>query len=297
VLQTAMATGEKLQPISFRSGGGVTSLLRKGPALFEFIYDSPNAPAAEIWRSSAAATRRDLPIGLIGVTPEGFSLFIDADGVVRAISVGGYTGPIATLSRRDTVASGCAVDDFRAVAYVARNRPDTVLIVTLGEPSRHPVFPTNDPHRESDWSTFRFSGSLGGPCVLWSPQSKRLLLVSDTGVNVVKVRDEHIINEPLGQKLWRWLGLLPPRTYLSDVTSFPGGIAILAAGRASADRQLVDLYGVAGAYLGSIHLERPVIAIAGAPGRLFTVEEERDQFMVASYALPATVRAAAPRRP
>ena len=297
LLPLTVHKGQRIRVVAFRSGGGITSLLQEEPpALFEFPYDAPAWPEAEIWRSPKSATRRDLPVDLVAVTAEGLSVFVDRDGVVRTISVSGYRTLVKRLDPADSVTSACAID-LQAVAYVSALHPDTIFLTPLAPSPAATPLALDAEARGIPWSMYRFSGALGGACVLWSPSSKRLLLVSDSAIQAIHLPEKQVALASIATRVWRLVSRRSAHSYVADVTTFPGGIAVLATPVASQDGRLIDLYTERGTYIESVRLARRATRLAGAPDRLFALEEEGARLFISSYALPASVRSRTPARP
>jgi hypothetical protein len=160
LLRLTVHKGQPIRVVAFRSGGGITSLLQEEPpALFEFPYDSPAWPQAEVWRSPKSASRRDLPVDLVAVTAEGLSVFVDRDGIVRTISVSGYRTLVKHLDPADSVTSACAID-LHAVAYVSAMHPDTIFLTPLAPSPAAAPLALDAEARGTPWSTYRLTSRV-----------------------------------------------------------------------------------------------------------------------------------------
>src|SRR5690606_36589645 len=99
-------------------------------------------------------------------------------------------------------------------------------------------------------------------------------------------------------RMWRRLGSafmrrdVPPPDVV-DVTTFPGGTAVLSAGDATGAARLVDLYMASGEYVETMQLSHGTLRIAGVGGRLIVLGVQGDDVYLGSYVLPARVRALA----
>ena len=141
------------------------------------------------------------------------------------------------------------------------------------------------------WTDLRFGGSRKGPCVLWAPRMRSVLLVSDSGVRPMGSLVEQVQRENWYQRTWRWITRQPARPYVIDASSFPGGVAILSAGRTPGARRMVDLYDDAGTYEETMVLPMPSMHIAGNGQRLYVLRQNGDSVLLASYVFPSTIRA------
>jgi hypothetical protein len=304
-VERLIPVGQHLRPLAFRSGGGVTTLLQDSPlAMHQFMFDTPKYPAGGL----AALNRKQIgdtpglgvPSDVIGVTREGVSLYLDREtGRVTSQTVSIRRSIVVRLDDRDTVQSGCALGE-RAVAFIEEARPGTVLFRSIGEPSTAwtlPFPPGYTDGLEAKWSELRFGGAADGPCVLWAPRMRTVMIVSDSAVQPLGPFIEPVEPEAWYHHVWRWMTRAPAPVYTLDATGFPGGVAVLFAGRTDGSGRMVDLYAANGAYLETMVLPRPALRVAGNWARLFVLSEHRDTVLLASYMLPSAVSSGFPPEP
>jgi hypothetical protein len=290
-------TGYPIEPIAFRTGGGLLSLLH-GPSLANWMFamaDSARAAAGgPIPRAfSNAGPPLQMASDIAAVTSDGHSWFLDPrTGRVISEDVGHYLAIVAGLGARGTIRTACASGE-RAIAYLDVARPDTVFVRDLTSPAPPRALslpPGFAAVHEVPWDSLRFGGSPDGPCVISSPRLRGLLVVTDSSVGAL---DDFI--EPLPQADARQeaadAGVL-------GATSFPGGVAVLFGGRTEEAGRLVDFYDTTGAYLTTLRLPHPALRIAASHGRLYVLRQRHDphdgiagRVHLASYVLPARIRA------
>lgn len=87
-------------------------------------------------------------------------------------------------------------------------------------------------------------------------------------------------------RAWHWATRSPIDSELLDVTSMPGGFAVLVGGVEPLAGRLVDLYDTAGRYDATLRLSSPALRIAGTYDALYVLRQDRDSVLLASYALP-----------
>ncbi len=315
-------TGYPIQPIAFRAGGGLVSLLQ-GPRLANWMFvvaDSGRAPAGGPIPSSFDISGNP-PLGaasdIAAVSTDGRSWFLDPrTGRIVSEDVGHYRALVASLGTGGTIRTACALG-ARAVAYLDVTRPDTVFVrdLTSPAPTRALARPAHLAVMQSvPWDSLRFGGSPDGPCVLSNPRLDGLLVVSDSAVRVI----DGFVEPPVPVATSRpepWYAPLArlisgdetsnanasPTQNVLQATSFPGGVALLFAGRTPHTGRVVDFYSHAGDYLASLYLPHLALGVAAGHGRLYVVRQQLDpehddggRVFLASYRLPSLIREEVP---
>lgn len=296
-IERMIPVGRHVQPLAFRSGGAVTTLLTDHPlATYQIMYDVPGHPTGGL----AAANRNPIgdmvglgtPSDVVGVTSDGISLYLDrTTGSVRSQTVSIRRSLVTVLDSVDRVQSACMLGS-RTIAFVTARRQDSVFYRDVdgdGAP-RALSFPAS--YLDSTgarWSDLRFGGSDNAPCVLWAPRMRTVVLVSDSALRPLGRLVSSSAGERWPQRLWDLLRRHRPADVL-DATTIPGAVAILAAGRSDDAGRIVDFYGDDGRYLETLVLPRPSLRIAGNYARLFVLSEHRDSVLFASYVLPRDIR-------
>ena len=299
--------GALLTPSAFRAGGGLAAALY-GQSRYHwkfFLADRGHAGAGGPHTPGQAGFRPPLweRTDVVGITDSAQVWYLDrVTGQVVSEDVGGSGTLIARLGVRGTVQTACALGE-RAIVYLDAERPGRVFVRNLAAPTPTRVLslpPGSVDGTDIPWSSLRFGGSLEGGCVLWSARMREVLLVSDSAVRTLGPFVEPL---PSGTRparhAWlsrlRWKMAAEPRRPVGaiDVTSFPGGVAVLFAGRTADSARIVDLYAGTGEYLETMRLPRHTLRIAGTGGRLIALSAQGDSVYIASFVLPAGVRARA----
>jgi hypothetical protein len=288
-----------LRATAMRAGGGISAVLQADP-YFAYLVELTPSRSLSIsggpnnWDQRADNPPRGYPTDVVGVAPDGSAWFLDAGtGRVVTEDVGGYRRVVTTLRRADKARSGC-VSRAGSILFVGDARPRTVAVRPLEQPSvtRALVVPAEDAvGRGVPWAAVRFGGSPDGPCVLWAPSMTGVLIVSDSAVRPLGPLVERLPAEPWYRMWWHRIRRRPEPVWTLDATSFPGGVALLAAGRTAGAGRMVDLYSDAGAYLETLVLPQRALRIAGDGERLYVLRQARDSVLLASYLLPRSVRA------
>lgn len=233
------------------------------------------------------------PVDIVGVSADGAALYLAADSS-RIVSqdVGGMRRVEASLGADAAPRSGCLLGE-RGVAFLDSAHVGTVFVQDFAPP--HDVRSLPLPGGYVDgvdvrWADVRFGGSRNGPCVLWAPRMRTVLLVSDSAVRPMGPLVEQVQRETRYQRSWRGITRQPARRYVIDASSFPGGVAILFAGRTAGARRMIDLHDDAGAYHETMVLPMPSMRIAGNGQRLYVLRQNGDSVLLASYVLPLAIR-------
>lgn len=302
--------GLRYDVASFRAGGGIVTTVHHPPShsdagLPGFRWRFTLADSGRYFNGGVVRTNRpEDPASLtsasdvVSVTARGWAWFLDsARGRVIAENMGKERGIIASFGIPETVRTACALNES-AIVFLDSERAGRAFIHDLGiHRTRTLVLPPNAAGLDSArWEDVRLDGSQYGSCVLTSPHMHGAMIISHAGVTVI---DEFI--EPPGARQdprwYRALGhAIRPSVHPQgaiDATSFPGGVAILYAGRTAAAGRLVDLYTDDGRYLETMQLHRPVRRIAATRHRLITYASRGDTAYLGSYVLPPRVRAMA----
>lgn len=298
-------SGSAVRPVALRAGGGLAASLH-GPPLhdWKFVLAERGHAAAggphDPLEVSDRAPIRD-PTDIVGVSSEGLVWYLDRQsGRIIGEDIGGHRRVIASLGIRGTVRTACALGE-RSIAFLDDARPGRVFVRDL-EPARRtrevPVPAGLVGGRDVPWNSLRFGGSPNGPCVLSAPRMRGLLVVSDSAVTTIATFVEPLVaaDEPRGSDTWfaRLLRLMtrpaPPPVGALDATSFPGGVAVLFAGRTVHAGRLIDLYSKNGEYLETMQLSHRALRIAGTRHRLIVLSARADSVYLASYVLPPRVR-------
>jgi hypothetical protein len=293
--------GHHLEALSFRSGGGLTTLLQRAPnAAWGFMFGTPSHPVGGVVPLNGADLA-DLPglgtpIDVVGVTSDGVSVYLDSDSgriVSRTVSARG--GVVARIRTPGSAQSACLLGEAR-IAYISVAHPDTIFIqdIDADRPPRAIVFPGG--YVDGDvvrWKQLRFGGSNDGGCVLSAPMMSTVVLVTDSLARALGPFIEPAIQESRWHRLGRIVTREPAPRFALDATTFRGGVAVLFGGYSAGRGLLVDLYEDDGRYVETIVLPRPALKIAGNAGRLFVLSEAQDSILVASYFLPTAVRSTA----
>lgn len=301
-----IARGHHLEPVAFRSGGGVTALLQRSPlAMYEFMFDVPGHPAGGLADPRKAWIEGNPPFGspsdIAGVTRDGVTLYLDgATGDIKAQTVSSRRAEVLDLGTSGSVQSACALGP-NAFAYIDGSQPGEIFVryVDSSAPARRLAFPSGlVDSNEVRWSQLRFGGSNGGACVLWAPRMRAVVVVGDTALHAIDDFIEPVKPEPWFARIWHWLSRTPPHPYALDVTSVPGAVAVLVAGSTSGAGRIVDFYADSGSYLETMVLPRRALRVAGNHQRLFVLRESLDSILFASYVLPWSLRRGmAPEQP
>ncbi|MGQ0647912.1 MAG: hypothetical protein ACT4P7_10095 [Gemmatimonadaceae bacterium] len=289
--------GLRLAPMAFRASGGLVALLQADPAATaEFMYESPKYPAyTTTMRGYGGNPSLGSPVDIALVT-DSTAWFVDASrGRIVSQNLGGLRQEIVTLRDANTVRRAGALDedlvvffdDSAGVAHVQR---------LSGGPTTRLRLPDDVGALGDPWNDWSLSGSLSSPCVMFSPFSPTVLVMSrDTLLRI------DLASAPLGdrrvdrQGAWRRLALRlrgPSREMVGplDVTAFPTGIAALSRVGGDSAGMTIDLFDLRGEYQRSLVLSRPALRIAGALNRLYVLSQMQDSAMFASYPLPLVLR-------
>lgn len=297
-LNRYLAHGQRLEAIGFGSGGNITTVVQRNPrAIYQFEYSDPRIVTGGLtsWAKPGASGLLpiDSPTDVVGVTPDGIPLYLDAStATVKTSTISGQRVLVAVLDSLPVVQSACAID-ARTITFVEARHPDTVFvrrISALSPPAVPLVAAPRDSLPPPVWTATRFGGAMGSGCVLWAPNWRSVATLVDSTIH-----SEWPLHWASATPSWprRLLAWLTHRTvrpvFAEDVTMFPGGVAVLSdAGT------VIDLYGMdAGQYLRSLSLPRPVLRIGGDEARIFTLRQASGSILFASFILPETARALA----
>lgn len=296
-LNRYLAHGQPLEAIGFGSGGNITTVVQRNPrAIYQFEYSDPRIVTGGLtsWAKPGASGLLpiDSPTDVVGVTPDGIPLYLDAStATVKTSTISGQRVLVAVLDSLPVVQSACAID-ARTIAFVEARHPDTVFVrrISASSPRAVPLVAAPRDSLPPVWTVTRFGGAMGSGCVLWAPNWRSVATLVDATIH-----SEWPLHWASATPSWprRLLAWLTHRTvrpvFAEDVTMFPGGVAVLSdAGT------VIDLYGMdAGQYLRSLSLPRPVLRIGGDEARIFTLRQASDSILFASFILPETARALA----
>lgn len=294
-------SGARLDVVAMRSGGPIVALLQRSPlAAYEIILEGPamqRRVSVEGGPVQGARFGAKPPLGhpldIVGVRGDGVAWYLDADSA-RIVSedVGGFHRIESSFAARTVARTGCLLGD-RAVAFLDSARVDTVFVQDLGAAGTVRGIPAPRGYVdgvEARWTDLRFGGSRDGPCVLWAPRMRTVMLVSDSAVRAMGPMVEQAEEESWPDRIWRRITRKPARQYVIDASSFPGGVAVLFGGRTPGARRMIDLYDDAGTYRETMVLPMPAMRIAGSGQRLYVLRQNGDSVLLASYVLPAAVR-------
>ncbi|NUO62078.1 MAG: hypothetical protein HOQ11_08775 [Gemmatimonadaceae bacterium] len=299
------ASGTRLDVAAMRAGGPIVALLQRQPlAAYEIILEGPATPRHATVTGGRVQDARyganpplGKPVDVIGVSADGAGWYLDADSS-RIVSedVGGVHRVEASLGAHTAPTTGCLLGD-RAVAFLDSAHVGTVFVESVAAAAdvralRFPPGFVDD--GDVRWTDLRFSGSRGGPCVLWAPRMRTVMLVSDSAVRPMGPLVKPVKREPWYERGWRWITRQPGPTYVIDASSFPGGVALVSGGRTRGARRMIDLYADAGTYRETMVLRMSAMRVAGNGARLYVLRQNGDSVLLASYVLPPAVRALAP---
>ena len=291
------------EALAFRAGGGLIALLAEAPlSTWKFSFDRPASPSGGRVRPEGLANEPwiGVPSDIVGVSAQGVPWYLEPQtGRITSEDIGANRRVITHLRTLGRARTGCVLGDS-AIAFLDDARPRYVFIQSLGQPPAmdslsFPAGIVDD--RRVRWTDLRFGGSFHGPCVLWAPAMPSVAVVSGSSVHALGPFVEPLTDESRRSRMVRWITRAPPPAGALDATSFPGGVAVLYAGRSPRAGRLVDLYSVDGLHLETIVLARTALRIAGSRHRLFVLSHEGDSTMLASYLLPRTVRSSMPDHP
>lgn len=302
VLGRYKTVGARLDVVAMRSGGGIVAVLQRAPlATYEIMLEGLTTQrrisvVGGTVRQAQYGTNPPLgnPIDVVGVTADGVGWYLDVDsGRILSQDVGGMRRVEVSLGARAAPRSGCLLGD-RGVAFLDSAHVDTVFVQDIAPP--HDVRRLPLPGGYVDgvdvrWTDVRFGGSRKGPCVLWAPRMRTVLLVSDSAVRPLGPLVEPVQRENWYQRSWRWIARQPAPRYVIDASSFPGGVALLVGGRTPGARRMIDLYDDAGTYEETMVLPMPSMRIAADCQRLYVLRQNGDSVLFASYVLPSAIRA------
>ena len=302
VLGRYKTVGARLDVVAMRSGGGIVAVLQRAPlATYEIILEGPTTRRRiSVEGGRVEHVQRGAnpvfgnPVDVVGVSADGVGWYLDADNS-RIVSqdVGGMRRVEAPLGADAAPRSGCLLGE-RGVAFLDSAHVDTVFVQDFAPPHDVRSLPLPGGYVdgvEVRWADVRFGGSRKGPCVLWAPRMRTVLLVSDSAVRPMGSLVEQVQRENWYQRTWRWITRQPAPRYVIDASSFPGGVAILFAGRTAGARRMIDLYDDAGTYEETMVLPMPSMRIAGHGQRLYVLRQNGDSVLFASYVLPSAIRA------
>lgn len=301
-------TGTSFHPIAFRAGGGVASLLQ-GPPRQQWMFllaDSAQLASGSPVNPREAGDRAPLrePSDIVSVSDDGETWYLDPGiGRVTSQDIGGNRAVVASLGTRRTVRTACALGDS-TIAFVDSGRPGRIFVHGIGTPSAFRELPFPDGLLTDGgvrWPDLRFGGSPGGPCVLFAPRMRGVVVVTDSSARAIVPFVEPLspVDRLHASGAWyvRLLGFLrrdPQRIGAMDATSVSGGVAVLFAGGTDDAGRLVDFYDASGAYRITMRLPHRALRIAGTHHRLVVLSERHGEVSLASYLLPARVRSQAP---
>lgn len=177
---------------------------------------------------------------IVTVDEESFSWFLDrTTGRIIAEDVGGYRHSIARLRVEGEVRTACAVNGH--VAFLDTAHPNAVQLQSLEPPFGVRSLPIAQRLLSGDVKkrdVLRFGGSPDGSCVLRSAHLPGVLVVSDSAVVALGPFVAGIESSEGPHASWRSrlasiLGRGRDERVVNalDATSFPGGVAVLFAGR------------------------------------------------------------------
>lgn len=288
--------GQQLNPVGFGSGGDITALVTENPRKgYLFEYTSPTRPLTGGRghgygpRSIPDAPDAKTPTSVVGVTGDGFALFLDQHtAAVGAWDIGGIRLLIVTkLDSTPVVQTACA-PDAHTITFLESSHRDTILFRSLDglADRRLDIGSSLADSSRAPWTTATLTGLLGAGCVLWGPNWSGLIPVTDSTVGPPWPLRWSSAYISTFSRMVNWISRSPPAAITRDVTVFPGGIAVLPA-----DGKAIDLYSFhGGRYLETLVLPRPALRIAGAPNRLFVLSQAQDTILLASYVLPQNAR-------
>jgi hypothetical protein len=294
-LEQLLDADDNLRTVAFRASDALIALLQRDPAAtWLFMVRTPSYPAGGVIQSQPGLGGPSIgrPTDIAGVTPEGLAWYLDSrTGRVTSQDVGGQRTGITNVGTRGTVRRACRLTDS-TIAYLDDARPARAFIQATGLPfvSHELALPNRLAAGKRDWGTLRFGGSPDAPCVAWAPSLASVLVLTDSGVRVLGSFVEPPVRESTAARVARWFTRSPPVPNALDVTSFPGGVAVLHGGRSAFAGRLVDLYRLTGEYVETIRLPRLGIRVAGSRYRLFVLSKEARRVYLASYVLPAGMR-------
>jgi hypothetical protein len=307
-------TGYPIEPVAFRAGGGIASLLHGRPLMHWMLLlsDSGHLAAGGPVRRWPGDSRAPIAAAsdIAGISATGRSWYLDPPtGRVTDEDVGGYRAVIASLGARGTIRTACALGE-RAIAYLDVGRPDTIFVRDLDSPAPTRALPLPTDFavvHEVPWDALRFGGAPDAPCVLAAPRLRGLLVITDSAVRAIERFVEPV--PPAKRDAWYApLARLVSRGKAADAdsaaapgaldaTGVPGGVAVLFGGRTNEAGRVVDFYDATGAYLTTMRLPHRALRIAASHGRLYVLRQQWDphdgytgRVYVASYVLPTRVR-------
>lgn len=250
----------------------------------------PYDPADRQWRDG------NPPLGaasdVIGITPDGVTWYLDsASGRVVSHNVGSTTAIEATLDTLGAPRAGCVLEG-KSIAFIDNAHPETVFVKPLSPASRARALAIPRGYVDGGavkWRDVHFGGSLGGPCVMWAPRMRSVLIVSDSAVRSLGPFIEPVVHEPWYRSIWYWMTRTTP-VYTRDATSYPGGVAVLFAGHTAGADRMIDLYADSGTYLQTLVLPRRALRVAGNGERIYVLSQRLDSILLSSYILPWSIR-------
>lgn len=262
-LQRFLTHGQPLEATGFGSGGNITALVQRDPrAIYQLEYSDPRVVTGGLTKwSGPGLLPIDSPTDVVGVTPDGIPLYLDAStATVKTSTISRQRVLVAVPDTLPVVQSACALDT-RTIAFVESRHPDTVFVRRIAQSVSRSV-PLGAAPGDSlppSWTAARFGGSMGSGCVLWAPNWRSVATFIDSTIH-----SEWSLPWASAAPSWprRLLARLRHRTvrpvFLEDVTVFPGGVAVLSdAGT------VIDLYRMdSGEYLRSMSLPRRTLRIA-----------------------------------
>ncbi len=300
--------GDRSPVLSFRAGYGIATLLQDAP-LRKWAFITGDTTRSSLWGAGSYVRadepfvpgwpKQGLPSDIVTVDEESFSWFLDrTTGRIIAEDVGGYRHSITRLRVDGEVRTACAVNGH--VAFLDTAHPNAVQLQSLEPPFGVRSLPIAQRLLSSDVKkrdVLRFGGSPDGPCVLRSAHLPGVLVVSDSAVVALGPFVAGIESSEGPHASWRSrlasiLGRGRDERVVNalDATSFPGGVAVLFAGRSPEAGRVIDLYAESGSYLGTIHLAHRALRIAGAGQRIVVLSRRDERSYLTSYVLPPQAR-------
>ena len=248
-METWVPRGLPLHALGFGSGGNITALVTENPRRgYLFAYTSPTPPlgGGTGWgwgpHPSADSPAAQTPTSVVGVTADGFALFLDQNTAnVGVWDVGAVRILIAArLDSAPVVQTACA-PDTRTITFLESAHPDTIRFRSLdGLADRQIELRANlvDSSR-APWTTATLTGLMGAGCVLWAPSWSEVVPVTDSAVGPPWALRWSSVHVPTLSRVANWFrgSPQPAPAITRDVTVFPGGIAVLPA-----DGKAIDLY-------------------------------------------------------
>ncbi|HEX7120733.1 MAG TPA: hypothetical protein VF178_00080 [Gemmatimonadaceae bacterium] len=245
-VQQQLNAERDVEPLVLRAGHGVVAVIHHDPGTgWVFAHDLPKYPSGgRFARRPYMKPPFGFPVDIVGVTDSGKAWLLEPlQGRVSSEDIGGYPYVLGILRTSQRVRRGCLFSASR-LAYLDDTLPLQIFVRDFGESVSTDTLSVSAEWLGTDstsWASLRFGGASVGHCILWAPKMEVVLRVSDSGTVAVGPLIEPPRAEGAGAALLRWIRRGDRAPLVGDATTFPGGVAVLMAGRGPDARRVIDV--------------------------------------------------------